>query len=433
MRRLPIEIRCPIHGAIRADRDEIRIIDSPYFQRLRGIKQMGFAELAFPGATHNRYSHSLGAFHMAGLAFRNLFEDFEWNSPEEMKRIWSVLRLSALLHDVGHGPLSHAIEQAMPSKALITEGSGKASHEDYSRAILLRSSLTPLIEGIFGKEMPLAIASVVQGQDLCPGFFSVGRSQQSVLPAVSSLISGEIDVDRMDYMKRDSLHCGTTYGNYDQDWIFSNLLLHENQDQLHLAIDSRALYAIEDFLLSRYHMYLMVYLHHKAVVYDEMLYQFLQTDEEQTKVPHDIKAYLEVDDYWLQTRLRASKNPWARRIVEQKPYRLLLELHSDEAEESIRYADDLEDRLKKENIPYFRSSSTGLLSRTFETGKPLTKSFPLYIVYRDPRFVSASRPQNRAEALSEASDLFQGYHKKRIIDRIYADAEPHNWRAENKN
>lgn len=390
---------------------------------------MGFAELAFPGATHNRYSHSLGAFHLAGVVFEKLFEDFEWSSLEEKKRIRSVLRLSALLHDVGHGPLSHAIEQAMPSKDLITEGSGKASHEDYSQAILLRSSLTQTIAEVYGAEMPKAVASVIQGQDSCGDFFKVGSKSLSVFPAITSLISGEIDLDRMDYMKRDSLLCGTTYGNYDQSWIFSNLLLHEEKGQLFLALDSRAIYAVEDFLLSRYHMYLMVYLHHKAVVYDEMLYQFLQTDEKETSIPHDLDEYLKVDDYWLQTRLRASQNPWAKRIVEQRPYRLLLELHSEQNQEAARYADELEARLKAEQIPYFRSSSTGLLSKTFQSGKPSSRAFPLYVIYRDPRFVSASRPGMSVESIDEASELFQRYHKRKIIDRIYADAKPSDWEA----
>jgi HD superfamily phosphohydrolase len=415
------EIRDPIHGPIGLSRNELQIIDSPYVQRLRGIKQTGFAELAFPGATHNRYSHSLGAFHLAGKAFDLIFENFEWADEAERSRFRSYLRMAALLHDLGHGPLSHAIEQAMPSKKeVLGFGSEQASHEDYTEAIILRSSLSKLLEETFGKEMPLALVSIIRNENRHPGLFLAGRHhQKSLFPLVSSLISGEIDVDRMDYMIRDSLFCGIPYGHFDRDWIFSNLGFIEENNQLFLALDSRALYAFEDFLLSRYHLYLMVYLHHKSVIYDEMLFQFLNADLDGPRLPSSVDDYLQVDDHWLMSRLRKSKNPWAQRIVQQKPYRMLLEIHSDQTEEAKTYADELEAKLGHAKISYFRSSSSGLLSK-YHNARDLHRN-TIYVIYRDTRFTSSTRPGISKEPIEQATELFERYKNKRIIDRLFAE------------
>ncbi len=414
-----LEIRDPVHGPIIVSKDELQIIDSPYIQRLRGIKQTGFAELAFPGATHNRYSHSLGAFHLAGRVFDQVFQDFDFKDAEEMARFRQSLRMAALLHDVGHGPLSHAIEQAMPQKADVLGGEGQASHEDYSELIITRSSLTDLLKKVYGNDTPEVVVSLVRNDNRNPELFRAGKRRHNIFPALSALISGEIDVDRMDYMSRDSLYCGISYGNFDRNWLISNLGFFEEKEDVFLALDSRAIYAFEDFLLSRYHMYLMVYLHHKSVVYDEMLYQFLMTDTSEARIPSDVEEYLQVDDYWLMSRLRRTTNHWADRIIHQKPYRMLLEVHSDQNSEAQKIADDLEDKLKKEHVGYFRSSSTGLLSKY--VGDTFESRNPLYVLYSDRRFISAQSPGVEKELIQSATELFSRYRSKRIIDRIFAE------------
>lgn len=425
MSAVSLEIRDPLHGPIPMSRAELQIVDSAYFQRLRGIKQTGFAELAFPGSTHNRYTHSLGAFHLAGIAFDQIFEDFEWKNAQERDQARSILRMAALLHDVGHGPLSHAIEQAMPPRKEITGGAGQATHEDYTQAILLKSSLTPLLQEVFWPELPELVAGLIRGENKNPSAYEFGRQSWSLFPILSSLISGELDVDRMDYMMRDSHYCGVSYGHYDQSWLLSNMMFREENKQVYLALDSRAIYAIEDFLLARYHMYLTVYLHHKSVVFDEMLFQFLKSKDHDTRLPSDIEDYLGVDDHWLRTRLRqaAQHNPWAKRIIENRPYRMLLQIHSDENGRAKAYADQMEERLKAESIPYFRSSSTGLLSKysSIDKNAKTIPSFPIYVIYRDPRFRSSKNPDKDYEFLSEATELFDRYGKKTIIDRIYAE------------
>lgn len=421
-----LEIRDPLHGPIAVSPAELRVIDSPYFQRLRGIKQTGFAELAFPGSTHNRYCHSLGAFHLAGLAFDQIFKDFDWTSAEEARQARSILRMAALLHDAGHGPLSHAIEQAMPAKKdVIGFGEGQATHEDYTQAILLKSSMNQVLKEVFNERLPELVAALIRGENIDDKAFRFGKQNLSLFPILSSLISGELDVDRMDYMTRDSHYCGVSYGKYDQSWLLSNMMSRVENDEVFLALDSRAIYAIEDFLLARYHMYLTVYLHHKSVVFDEMLFQFLKTEADKTQLPSNIDEYLRVDDYWLGSRLReaAESNPWAKRIIDNRPFRMLLQIHSDQNGKAKAYADEMEAQLKAEGVAYFRSSSTGLLSKysIIDKNAKTIPSFPIYVIYRDPRFRSAKNPQQNYELLSDATELFDRYRNKTIIDRIYAD------------
>jgi HD superfamily phosphohydrolase len=414
-----LEIRDPIHGAILLSAEEAQIVDSPYVQRLRGIKQTGFAELAFPGATHVRYSHSLGAFYLAGKIFNIIFKDFEWKDDEERKRFRSMLRIAALLHDVGHGPLSHAAEAAMPPKAeVLGSGEGQATHEDYTEAIILQSSLSKDLTRIFGEDFPLAVASIIRNENRKPDLFKAGPKGISLFPLLSTLISSEIDVDRMDYMVRDSLYMGIPYGHFDREWIFSNMTIVRENGHASLGLDSRAIYAFEDFLLSRYHMYLVAYLHHKSVIYDEMLYQYLKSSPDEARLPSSVDEYLKIDDYWLYQRMRASSNPWAKRIVEQKPYKLLLEIQKGASEEAKKYADELEQKLKSEKIEYFRASSTGLLSKYAAQN---TSTNTIYVVYRDQRFKSHLRPDVEFEPLKEATDLYARYKKNHIIDRIYAE------------
>jgi HD superfamily phosphohydrolase len=109
-----MEVRDPIHGAVHVSDRERAVLDSPYFQRLRNIKQVGFTELAFPGATHSRYLHSVGVMHLAGVAFDAVFRRWVFSSSKRQAELRQCVRLAALLHDVGHAPFSHCTEFAMP-------------------------------------------------------------------------------------------------------------------------------------------------------------------------------------------------------------------------------------------------------------------------------------------------------------------------------
>ncbi|RYZ96180.1 MAG: HD domain-containing protein, partial [Proteobacteria bacterium] len=207
------QVRDVIHGPIELYPWEMAVIDSQAFQRLRNIKQLGFSEFAYPCAVHNRYIHSIGVAHTAGMAFQSAFKKHFFSNQETYHHFYYLTRVSALLHDIGHGPFSHAIESAMPGVATLglpPEVAGKdlkrqATHEDYSLKIILNSTLTPVLEKEYGRFgiTPWHIACVMNHSfKEKDGFFNDrGISFRKIL---HQIISSEMDADRMDYLQRDS-------------------------------------------------------------------------------------------------------------------------------------------------------------------------------------------------------------------------------------
>jgi HD superfamily phosphohydrolase len=424
-----INIRDAIHGAIEIEKHELPVLDSYFFQRLREIKQTGFAEHSFPGATHTRYIHSLGATHTITQIFQSIFSPNKLKLPAEAyKRFRALARFSAMLHDIGHGPLSHTTEFAMPEVHKLKvpgakKSNRKASHEDYTLKILLDSPLTPILEKAtahFGFT-PLHIAAAIESHiEVNDDFFFEKVDGQTIdfRPILHQLISSELDADRMDYLRRDSYQCGVNYGVFEYDWILSNLTFHinENDSKCYLALGHRGLYAFEDFLLSRYHMFLMVYLHHKTVVFDEMLSNFLNDPTCDYHLPADIEQYAHCTDSHLYSHLSNSQNQWAKRIVEKRPYRMLLETHSGipntekarEQQERLfkKLKNDLEDR----NIPFIANTSVSELSKYF--GK---SDHTIYVRYdnlfSEPSFIP----------LQKCTSLFTQYPNTRAVSRLYVD------------
>ena len=424
-----MEIRDVIHGSIEVTQAESRIVDSPFFQRLRNIKQLGFGENSYPGATHNRYSHSLGAQHMAGLAFENAFRNSALSSKSsDAKRLKAAVRIAALLHDVGHGPLSHTTEFAMPlierlklDQVVCVPGKHcsfteprQANHEDYTLKIILQSSMTPVIEDAVGGLgiKPIHIAAIINESIVCPDdFFVVGGIDYR--PILHQMISSEIDVDRMDYLTRDSFHAGVSYGKFDTSWLLANLTNHVRDDKCFLALKHRALYTFDDFLISRFHMFLMVYFHHKSVIYDELLTRYLRDKNCDYEIPSDIEKYVYFDDYHLYTHLARSQNAWAKRVFHKNSYKVLVELHSGipmgSKPEQDKILADITAKLKKEGTDYIVKTTTGELSKYFRKGE------------LDPIFVEYDNKHSPVKfiPLEECTDLFSRYPENRSITRVY--------------
>jgi HD superfamily phosphohydrolase len=457
-----MEIRDVIHGSIHIETHELPIIDSRYFQRLRQIKQLGFAENSFPSATHNRYIHSLGAMHTATRAFETIFGStgnggmlgnsaaaalgaaptgthglvLRLKAPKAYARFRTAVRLAALLHDVGHGPLSHTTEFAMPDvRDLKVPGvspsspkgkSRKATHEDYTLKIILDSSLTPLLEKA-GKDFglkPLHIAGLIE-PDLAVGddFFVEVIDGQTIdfRPILKQLISSELDADRMDYLRRDSLHAGVSYGQFDFDWLVGSLTSHVKNGKCYLALHHRALYSFEDFLISRFHMFLMVYFHYKSVVFDEMLGQYLESPDCDYALPADIEKYCDYNDAHLSAHLAQSQDPWARRIADKRPYRMLIELHSGipagktATLEQERLLARIQKDLKAQGIHYLIKTSTGELSKYFRK-----LADPIFVRYDNHYSAPGFIP------IEQCTDLFQRYSEKRSITRLYVSPEDYS-------
>lgn len=236
-------INDPVYGFITVDHPLIlQIISHPYYQRLRNIHQMAFAHLVYPGAVHSRLHHSLGAYHLMCMALGELkSKGIAISSEEELGA-----KVAILLHDIGHGPFSHALEQE-----LIRD----VHHEELS--LLLMQKLNEELKG----ELDTAIA-----------IFTNNHPKKFLY----QLISGQLDVDRMDYLNRDSFFTGVSEGVIGYDRIIKMLTVKDGE----LMVEEKAIYSIEKFLVSRRLMYWQVYLHKTVLGAEMMLVKIIRRAKE---------------------------------------------------------------------------------------------------------------------------------------------------------
>jgi len=241
-----LEIRDPVHGFINRESHERDIIDTKLFQRLRSLHQLALEYLVYPGATHTRFDHSLGAFHLAGGLAAALVQS------ETEKRL---IRLAVLLHDIGHGPFSHVSEPILKkySTAFSQKDESKI-HEHISFKIILEDP--ELKEHLSDRERQ-NIVGLLDG--------SFGHSY------LHEIVSGPMDADKQDYLLRDSYFTGVKYGIYDQDRLKNTLRIHEDNDDLVLAISIDGLHALEQFVLAKYYMTTQVYRHRIRLITDCMI------------------------------------------------------------------------------------------------------------------------------------------------------------------
>ncbi len=425
-----MEIRDPVHGSIYYSDPEVAILDTPEYQRLRAIKQLGFAEFSFPGATHNRYLHSVGVCHLAGLCFDSIFKVYPFSKPFVKTRFRQVVRLAALLHDVGHGPLSHTTEQVMPAlselKIKIYEEQEKhgnsnqvmnknrrANHEDYTIKYVTDSNIADVIRKNFNDISPIHVACLIEKSLHCPDDFFIDNGVD-FRPILSQLVSSELDVDRMDYLERDSYFCGTNYGKIDLHWLVQNMTFHRVEDKMYLALNRRALYSFDDFLISRHHMHLMVYCHHKSIIYEEMLNRYLMSTDCTFQLPADINEYTKYNDYKLHEHLASVQNSWARRVADRKPFKVLIELHS--TNESTR-PEKIKNVLTENGIESIWASSQTRLSK-YHTASPEEKAAQIFVVDQYDKL-------DKPAPVGQTTEIFKRYEGARIIDRIYVSPEKH--------
>jgi hypothetical protein len=247
-------IRDPVHGLITfggSDPFEVvawRLLNTAEFQRLRRIKQLGFSELVYPGATHTRFAHCVGVFHTA----RQLVSVLErlLGSAFDRERA-RVAVCAALLHDLGHGPFSHTFEGVEKSNGR------KKKHEQWATEIITGGTETSEVVRSYSADVSNSVAALL--------------AQEYPSDIYSSVVSSQFDADRVDYLRRDKLMTGTEHGGFDWPWLFNNLEIEritigEDGDQDCFEIDglilgSKALKAAEGYLLGRFHLYTQVYMH----------------------------------------------------------------------------------------------------------------------------------------------------------------------------
>ena len=322
----PIErlYRDPVHNIISLSYDDpverllIEIVDSPEFQRLRRIKQLGLAMFTYQGAEHSRFTHSLGVMHVMRRVLQRIGRDDLVDD-----RVRAIALASALLHDIGHGPFSHVIEKVL-----------KVAHEQRTVDILLdpRTRVNEILAR-FDPELPRDIASVYS-YDFQPAF-------------VSQLVSSQLDVDRCDYLLRDALMTGAKYGNYDLEWILRHIRL--DSTGARLFVGAKGLYAVEEYLQARFYMFRQVYFHRTLRAAEALLLSILRravelfaASELRFTVPgsvfermlggHELSVveYLELDDYDLMFHIKQwQRDPdpvladLARRFVDRRLFKTI--------------------------------------------------------------------------------------------------------------
>ncbi len=232
-------VRDPLWNTIALDPTAVRIVDTAEFQRLRYIRQLGLAHLVYPGATHTRFDHALGVYHLTREALRQLRA--RGGVPDEVWEGAPLLPYAALLHDIGHYAFSHALEELAPEQV-------PADHEEVSRRFFaspaLRDALAPL-----GDDAPETIHAVIRGESDLP---------------LRGLVSGSLDLDKMEYLRRDARFCGVPYGEVDVDRLLQGLVLLADPEtgRWEVGVHEKAVAALESLLFAKYQMFRNVYWHH---------------------------------------------------------------------------------------------------------------------------------------------------------------------------
>ncbi len=266
------EIRDVVYGFVQLDEQEWEIINNPVYQRLRRIKQLSLTDMAYPGATHTRLEHSIGVTQMATDIYdsivskksaRDLLAESYLLNKGGVDRYRKIIRLAALLHDIGHAPFSHTGENLMPVKD--TETKRRYDHEEYSVAIIKRY-FRDIIE-----EHPINANYQIKAEEVTALLGDATKSSfQGILLLFKGIISGQLDADRADYLLRDSLHIGVNYGLYDKNRLINCIDIGQMQEtgDLILAVQDGGWHIAESLVLARYQMFTQVYFHKTRRAYD---------------------------------------------------------------------------------------------------------------------------------------------------------------------
>jgi HD superfamily phosphohydrolase len=325
----PYEIRCPVHGFIPFTDWEKEIINHWTFQRLRRIRQLAWTDQVYPGAMHTRFEHSLGVMFVASRLYDAIVErsgdrlksELRYND-DGLNRDRILVRLAALLHDVGHSPFSHAAEELYP---LQEDGKTRYRHEHYSAAII-RTHLRDVIEN-----HPDNINYDLKAEQVAALLEGSINAGQAVF--WRELVDGQLDADRMDYLLRDSLHTGVDYGKFDWRRLLGSLVVVPRVDGrgLRLGVSEGGFHAAEALVLARYFMFTQVYFHKTRVAYNHHLHRALSEMLQPTGCfPRPIKddtcdeldEFLKWDDWRVLGELAACKGgDHGRRLSQRDHFR----------------------------------------------------------------------------------------------------------------
>ncbi|HEY5219697.1 MAG TPA: HD domain-containing protein [Gemmatimonadaceae bacterium] len=246
-----LTLRDPLWNTISVEPFALALIDTPAFQRLRNVRQLGLAYLVYPGASHSRFEHAVGAYHLARRALA-LLED-AGVLDDTLAADAGVVRAAALLHDIGHYPFSHALEEI-----------GALHHEEVARPLVTSGRVAELLVSSLGADAPTRVIALIRGESASP---------------LQGLISGSLDLDKIEYLRRDAFMCGVAYGEIDAERLLHSLTVVADPDTgaRRIGIVEKGLAALESLLFAKYQMYRNVYWHH-AVRSATVMYKRLVAD-----------------------------------------------------------------------------------------------------------------------------------------------------------
>lgn len=249
-------IKDTIYGDIYFPESLVKLIDTPEMQRLHRIKQLSTSYQTFPDATHSRFAHSIGTYNVMRkllVHFDEIFQSMGEGINEEHK---NLAYCAALLHDIGHGPFSHAFEHAFPEEIAID------NHEKWSVNIIKTkdTGVNKVLREEFGESFPEKISCIIE-KNFDTIFKDWNVQELNIFKVISLLISSQLDADRMDYLLRDSYFTAVTNGNYDLERLISSLSLDTKDNNIVVCVDEKYISTLEQYILARYHMYKEVYYH----------------------------------------------------------------------------------------------------------------------------------------------------------------------------
>ncbi len=412
------EFRDPIYRFVYVTPYELNIIDSPYFQRLRYIHQLGLTYYIYPGATHKRFEHSLGTMEIATKLFdilkeknRDIFiKDKEtgeglFKDDDEIKRYRQILRVACLLHDIGHYPFSHSAESVW----------GK-NHEIMGKDIILSKDMKKRIEkcpsgmNIKSEEISFIVSNKPETSD--------GR-----LHFLQQILTGDLGVDRIDYLVRDSLHTGVLYGMFDYHRLLDTFVVYKEQEETMLCLERGGVHAAEGLILARYFMFSQVYYHKTRSAYDIHLKEYMKefknfSDKEKIDYT-DVKNFLGLNDFFILNQMTKDsklkkgekRGELARLILNRNHHRRVDQLDSEDlviSESPERIYDKIEEKISKK---YKNEVQNGdiLFDRSMKKTNKFEETY--FDIYDDGELSHIFKESKLIERLKKI-DLFRIYVAK---------------------
>jgi HD superfamily phosphohydrolase len=328
-------IRDPLWNNIRVEPLALRLIDTAAFQRLRYVRQLGLAFLVYPGASHSRFEHALGTYLLARRALSLLEERGDLRELGDSP--CTDVRIAALLHDIGHYPFSHALEEI-----------GALNHEEVARPLICDGEIGEILRETLGKDAPARIVELIRGKSGNP---------------LQGLISGSLDLDKIEYLRRDALMCGVPYGEIDADRLMNSLVLlsalgprlsaestEPRAESRTIGIQEKGLSAVESLLFAKYQMYRNVYWHH-AVRSATAMYKRLVSDalDAGSLTAGQLASF--TDEGLLLGLESKGSNPLLKALRERRLYKRALEIPAADLPANVGewIADDWRRTMKVEN------------------------------------------------------------------------------------